>query len=81
MTINELLEHTMTRDPNNSNIVHFDGSKLEPQDEEEGSVCIHCILDAQADKIDNLEADIWDLKSQIRNLLKAQALRDLKGSK
>ena len=80
MTISELLDKTMTRDPNNSNIISFDGSKLDEHEEEE-SICIHCLLAEQNDRIENLEADIYDLQSKLGSLLKVLSLHKSKGFK
>ena len=84
MTISEYLDKTMVRDTTHPNLVHFDSSKLDEVQQEEddcASVCIHCVVDEQAQRIENLEAELWDTQNKLNaliNLLNLGNVRALK---
>ena len=83
MTINELLEKTMVKDPANPNFVSFDSNKLneEQQNDECSDICIHCVLDEQAERIENLEAELWDTQTKLNSLIKLLNMSNVRALK
>lgn len=72
MTVNELLNHIMTQDPNNKRIHEFDISKLseliqndERDDQEDDHVCIHCQLNHIIEVNENLASEVYSLTQQV----------------
>ena len=78
MTIEELMNKTMIRDPGNPNFVSFDSKKLEDEVEEE-PICLHCLMKAQDERIEELEWELQNLKTRTDNFFKMLGVNRMKG--
>lgn len=71
LTIDQLLDLTMTRDPGNTNIISFDSSKLDDSEIEAEGICLHCQLNALMASNEELATEVYSLKTELEIVRKS----------